>query len=128
VVPSIEAGCTTAGNAEVTLMVCGPLPMPKLIVLGPAVLFEASSASRRLITPSAPGLAIKFAIDEVSPSATSVVAFTVTEAASTTRGDRGHLLGNETISTVRPLTIAERIRKRLPLFIPGKTLRFECMA
>ena len=82
---SVEASSSTAsvmsGRADATLMVCTPVPeMPKLMrsaLLPLAVLLAAVMASRRLIKPSAPLLAIKVLRLVVSPSLVLEVVSTV---------------------------------------------------
>src|ERR1035437_7891935 len=62
-------------------MVFTPLSgMLKAMVSAPGVLLAAVIASRRLITPSGPGVAINAEMDEVPPSEMSVVEVTVTVA------------------------------------------------
>ncbi len=89
VVPSIVTGLETHGNSAPSgRMVHVPAVsshpgsestgMSKWMVSSPGVEFAAAIASRRPMTPSAPGLALRAEIEDVSPSEISVVESTTT--------------------------------------------------
>ena len=75
--PNDNTQAVPTGNALPSVIVCAPPPIANSIVSAPAVAFAAVMASRSEITPSLPGVACKLAIEEVSPSSTSLAVSTV---------------------------------------------------